>query len=262
MNRFQIATVSALAAEIAAIVLAEGATRIWLPIAIVAVYAALVGIGVAFIRMDFFCSALHRALANEARAALTFDDGPDGVTTPRILDALKSHGIHATFFCVGARVLDCPDIAKRIVIEGHEIGNHTFSHAWWTNLLLERAMAMEIGHAQEAILDAAGVTPRYFRPPMGLTNPHTRGALRESGLELVGWDVRSLDRRAEPGAVIERVVNRARPGSIILLHDGGVDTKNAVEIVNGVVAGLRKRDFSFCTVSELVGSPERSEASS
>jgi peptidoglycan/xylan/chitin deacetylase (PgdA/CDA1 family) len=260
MNRFQITTLVALVVAVAAILLADGTARIWLPIAVAAVYVALVGLGVAFIKMDFFCEALRKAQTRDLRVALTFDDGPDPATTPRVLDALQRHGIRATFFCVGARVLDNPDVAKRIVSEGHETGNHTFHHAWWTNFLLERALAMEIGCARDAILDTAGVAPRYFRPPMGLTNPHTRGALREAGLELVGWDVHSLDRREEPDAVIERVASRVRPGSIILLHDGGVDANKAVEIVNGIVARLKQRGYSFLTVSELVGRPAGSEA--
>lgn len=236
--------------------------RMWLAVSIVVVYAALIGIGVAFIRMDFFCKALHRGPAHDARAALTFDDGPDGAVTPRILDVLKSHNVRATFFCIGQRAIENPDVAKRIVSEGHEIGNHTFSHGWWSNLLLARALAMEMSHAQEAIASTTGIAPRYFRPPMGLTNPHTRRALGEVGLGLVGWDVRSFDRGAEPDAVIDRVVDRVRPGSIVLLHDGGVDADSAVEVVSGIISRLKAKGFTFCTVSELAGAPDGPEEAS
>jgi peptidoglycan/xylan/chitin deacetylase (PgdA/CDA1 family) len=105
---------------------------------------------------------------------------------------------------------------------------------------------------QDAIVKAAGVKPMYMRPPMGLTNPHYGGALRESGLILVGWDVRSLDTVLSTKAVIKRILRQTRNGSIILLHDGGASPERIVEILGGVIGELRARGFGFERLDRLI----------
>src|SRR5262249_29497062 len=153
----------------------------------------VIGCGVWFIRLGMFCPVTWRGRVGNRRVALTFDDGPDPHTTPLLLGYLKEQNIRATFFCIRKRVDAHPEIAKRIVDEGHVIGNHTYNHHWWTALMWGNELAEEIGKTQEAIRRATGVTSVYMRPPMGMTNPHYARVLHRSGMELIGWDVRSLD---------------------------------------------------------------------
>ena len=186
------------------------------------------------------------------KVALTFDDGPDPKATPELLDLLKREGIAATFFCIGKNVEANPDITKRIAGEGHLLANHSFTHPWYISMLIGRRLRSEMERTQEAIKTAAGVTPKYFRPPSGTTGPNFPGALKRVGLTLVGWDVRSLDTVMSSKKTVERIVRLAGDGSIILLHDGGATPGRIVEIVGAAVKELRLRGFGFERVDRLV----------
>ena len=167
------------------------------------------------LKLNFFVKATCRGDATAKRVALTFDDGPDPVATPNLLKVLKRHEIKAAFFPIGTKTRDYPEIIKQIDQEGHILGNHSFRHAWWTNFLISGALDREIRMAQEAIEAAIGKVPAYFRPPMGLTNPHLRRELKKHGLSVVGWDVRPFDIRTSTEKVIKRVLKKIRNGSII-----------------------------------------------
>jgi len=158
--------------------------------------------------------------------ALTFDDGPDPASTPPLLDLLRERGVRATFFVVGERVRAHPAIVRRCAEEGHAIGNHSDRHRYDLNFRLRSGMRREMEACQEAVRVAAGVTPRLYRPPVGLMNPAVVPAARELGMEVVGWSIRSLDTRR--GDAAERVIPRLRPGAIVLLHDGARDPAHVV----------------------------------
>ena len=219
------------------------------------VYLGVIGCGVWFIRLGMFCPVVWRGRRGSGRVALTFDDGPEPGATPLLLDYLKEQKIRATFFCIGKKVDAHPEIARRIVEEGHGIGNHTYNHHWWTSLMWGGELAEEVGKTQEAILRATGVRPVYMRPPMGMTNPHFYRVLDRLGLRMIGWDVRSLDTRKEPGEVVKRVVRQAVGGSIVLLHDGSVKAEELMRIVRGVVEGLRGKGLEFERVEGMIGAP-------
>jgi len=252
MSRFAVTTLLTLVVAGAAAILLSGAGRILTLAAIAVGYLILFTIGVFSIRAQFFTGAVCRGKSGEMRVALTFDDGPDPNATVAILELLSREKISAAFFCIGKNVDARPELTARIAAEGHLLGNHTFRHAWWTNFLGRRGLVDEMVRTQEAIVKAAGVTPMYMRPPMGLTNPHYGGVLRESGLALVGWDVRSLDTVLSTEAVIRRILRRMRDGSIILLHDGGASPERIVEIVGAVIGELRARGFGFERLDRLI----------
>ena len=142
-------------------------------------YMVILVLGVSILKLNFFVKAICRGEPSSKRVALTFDDGPDPATTPLLLGVLKRHDIEAAFFPIGRKVEEHPEIIKQIDQEGHIIGNHTFRHAWWTNFMVGSALRREVGSAQEAIEDAIGKVPAYFRPPMGLTNPHLKKGLKK-----------------------------------------------------------------------------------
>lgn len=221
---------------------------------LVLIYVVLFGIGVCFIRFRFFGPVIYRASVGEKVCALTFDDGPAAMATEPLLALLDREGIHAAFFCIGAQVLEFPDLARRIVGAGHLLGNHTQRHAWWTNFLPTAALSQEVSRAQESIRTVTGSSPRYYRPPVGLTNPAVPRVMRQLGLECVGWDVRSLDRsRISAPRVIQRVRRGLREGSIILLHDGGIDPSRMLSIVEQVISLGRSKGYRFVRLDEMLG---------
>lgn len=220
---------------------------------LVTAYLVIFALGMSILKLNFFVKATCRGETTIRRVALTFDDGPDPVATPKLLKVLKRHGIKAAFFPIGTKVKDHPEIINQIDQQGHILGNHSFRHAWWTNFLMAGALEREIDRAQRAIEVATGRVPAYFRPPMGLTNPHLRRGLRKHGLSVVGWDVRSLDTVAGTEKVINRVLRKIRNGSIILLHDTGRDPTVLARQADELVTEIKARRYTFSGLEELTG---------
>lgn len=254
MSRFHLTTLLTIVGVSSTLLPSDVAIpRVVAPI-LVLVYLVLFGLGVCFIRFRFFGPVIYRASVGEKVCALTFDDGPAAMATEPLLALLDREGIHATFFCIGARVLEFPDLACRIVGAGHLLENHTQRHAWWTNFLPTVALSEEVSRAQDSIRTVTGSSPRYYRPPVGLTNPAVPRVMRQLGLECVGWDVRSLDRsRISAARVVRRVRRGLREGSIILLHDGGVDPSRLLSIVEQVIALARSKGYRFVRLDEMLG---------
>jgi peptidoglycan/xylan/chitin deacetylase (PgdA/CDA1 family) len=216
-------------------------------------YLILFILGVSVLKLNFFVSATCRGDSTAKRVALTFDDGPDPVATPRLLEVLRRHQIKVAFFPIGTKARDYYEIIKQIDQEGHILGNHSFRHAWWTNFLISGTLDREIGMAQEAIEAVIGKVPAYFRPPMGLTNPHLKGALKRHGLSVVGWDVRPFDTTASVEQVIERVLKKIRNGSIIALHDTGRVPAELARLIDELVTKIEERGYAFGDLEELTG---------
>lgn len=227
-----------------------GASMAW---SVAAFWLVALGRGVASLRLRYFGPVVCRGEGEPPEIAITFDDGPDPAVTPRLLDLLAELEVPALFFCTGERVEQSPELARRIIAEGHLIGNHSYHHGWWTNFLMRRGMVAEIARAQAAIGTATGSRPVFYRPPVGLTNPHLHQALRELDLVLIGWDVRPFDRNAgDPRKVVVRVMRGVRPGSIVLLHDGGVAAEPLLAIVRAVVEGVRARGLRLVRADRFV----------
>lgn len=192
----------------------------------------------------------------ERRIALTFDDGPNEPYTSEIASYLRSQGVRATFFVVG-RNAERDAAAVRAVIEaGHEVGNHSYSHA---DLLLESeaAVARQLGRTAQAIQRADGRAPTLFRPPYGFEDVMTLHAARRLGYTVVKWSISSKDwTRPGAGRIAARVLAQARNGAIVLLHDGnechGGDRGQTVEAVRLLVPELKARGYALVTVSDLL----------
>lgn len=182
--------------------------------------------------------------------ALTFDDGPSRSYTPRVLRTLAFHDVEATFFMLGERVEKMPDIAKDVVLAGHEIGNHTWSHPSMRSLWKSQ-IRDEVCQTNEVIQSATGLRPRLFRPPFGRFAPSAVPLLGALGFDFVLWSADGGDWDVDdPQLIADRIVRDAKPGSIILLHDSKALTVEALPLV---IAGLRGRGFSIVPASELVG---------
>jgi peptidoglycan/xylan/chitin deacetylase (PgdA/CDA1 family) len=217
------------------------------------VYLVILILGVSVLKLNFFVKAICRGDSTAKRVALTFDDGPDPAATQNLLEVLRRHKIKAAFFPIGIKTRNYPEIIKRIDREGHILGNHSFRHAWWTNFLISGALDREIRMAQEAIDAAIGKAPAYFRPPMGLTNPHLTRALKKHGLSVVGWDVRPFDTTANTEKVIKRILKKIRNGSIIVLHDTGRIPADLVRLTDELVTKIKEQKYTFSELEELTG---------
>lgn len=191
--------------------------------------------------------------------ALTFDDGPDPATTGPLLDLLGRRGVKACFFQVGRKALEHPELTRRLLREGHELGNHSHSHDGLLMLRSRKRLADEIRQGQEA-LASLGARPRCFRPPVGIVNPRLWPELLRQGLVAVGFSRRAMDwgNRKWRG-LAPRLLARARAGDILLLHDGpgdqGFDPAGWLAEVEAVLDGLEQRGLAVAPLSHLLGRP-------
>lgn len=186
--------------------------------------------------------------------ALTFDDGPHPELTPKLLDLLRAEGVRATFYVIGRNVDSYPDIARRIVAEGHEIANHSWSHPALTSLGAAK-LNQELRSTSDIIERTTGRRPTNMRPPYGAINERVRQTiLRDHGLDVVMWSVDPLDwKRPGAGVVARRLVEGAAPGGILLAHDIHPGT---IEAMPETIAGLKAKGLGFVTVSQLLALQE------
>jgi peptidoglycan-N-acetylglucosamine deacetylase len=210
--------------------------------------------------IDWAMNTTIHGSRDRRRIALTFDDGPDPIRTRALLDVLAELATPATFFLLGQRVDAHPGIAARIAREGHELGNHTYSHRYLP-LLRSRSVMQELATTDAAIERATGHVPALARPPYGGRSPRNVRAFDRRGKRLVLWDVNSFDWKGRSAQdIARRVLARVRPGSIILLHearDGGEVTIDAVRLL---VPALRAQGYELATVSDTLDDRARGSA--
>jgi peptidoglycan-N-acetylglucosamine deacetylase len=184
--------------------------------------------------------------------ALTFDDGPWQGTTKQMLDILKQNDIKATFFWVGTAIKENPEIAKKVVADGHAIGNHTWHH-WYKQMDAATAKS-EIEHTADLIYQTTGVKTTLFRPPGGYLNNGLVAYAKSQKYAVVMWSQTSADTdpRAKYQVFVKNVLRDAKPGGIVLMHDGGGDRRRTVEALPGIIQGLKVKGYRFVTVPELL----------
>lgn len=183
--------------------------------------------------------------------ALTFDDGPHPTHTPKLLNILKKHNVKATFYVTGVNTARYPHIVKRIVAEGHEIGNHTYTHPNLTKLS-DAQVKSQLDRSISAIVSATGVKPRTFRPPYGaLTTRQRLWINSQYGYPIVFWSVDPKDWKDKNSSLVtSRLVSGTRNGGILLLHDIHA---TSVAAVPQTVNRLLSKGHKFVTVSQLLG---------
>ncbi len=180
---------------------------------------------------------------------LTFDDGPDPVYTPLILDVLAKYDAKATFFEVGRNVVKHPALTKRIHAAGHSVQNHTWTHAD-LRPLSAASFRQQITPTDEAIRAQTGLTPACLRPPYGGMNPTVTKRAKALGKDLVVWDTDSRDwTRPGTAAIVKRVLAGVKNGSVILMHDGGGNRSQTVAALPAILHTLKARGYGFRTVT-------------
>ncbi|MBE9051105.1 polysaccharide deacetylase family protein [Nostocales cyanobacterium LEGE 11386] len=183
--------------------------------------------------------------------ALTFDDGPWPETTSQVLDILKQNNVKGTFFVVGQNVKNYPDLVKRVVAEGHAIGNHTWHH--WYHYMNKQAAAYEVDHTTDLIYKTTGVKTNLFRPPGGIMHNGVAAYARNSKYAIIMWSSDSLDySRPTVPKLINNVFRNAQPGGIVLLHDGGGNRSQTVQALPEIISNFQKQGYSFVTIPKLL----------
>ncbi|OGO17204.1 MAG: hypothetical protein A2Z15_00895 [Chloroflexi bacterium RBG_16_50_11] len=220
-----------------------------------------------------FGKIYYKGNTTDKVVALTFDDGPNGIYTTQILDILGEYDIKATFFVIGKNVLFYPDIARRMIAEGHVIGNHSNTHD--ANHALSAQGSRDLEDAQEIILNVTGVLPHLYRPPHGKKTPWELDCVNENSLIEILWSVAAND-QPNPDTDLDKavqtfvgkIVSKAYPGSIILLHDGyGTEHNNqnsdrsfTVKALRSIIEQLLAQGYRFVTVPVMFSVPAYNEA--
>lgn len=186
------------------------------------------------------------------RIALTFDDGPDMVNTPLLLDILKEEGVLATFFVVGNQVERYPEMTLRIFNDGHFIGNHSWTHADLSKLSNEDIINLELAPTSKAIERLTGYYPKVIRPPYGSLREDSVKFLKKEGWQIVRWSLDTFDwdkTRNNPEDIVTRINRGHHSNAIILMHCNGGETVTALP---NIIHNLRALGYDFVTVPRLL----------
>lgn len=179
---------------------------------------------------------------------LTFDDGPDPSSTPQLLEILGNERVSATFFLLGSKVARHPEIVKRIVAEGHLVGNHSYSHPQMI-FKSRHFLEAEVLRTNHEIMKVTGQTPRFFRPPYGRFGINVLFLCKQLHLRLVLWNLMPHDYKRSVSAdlVLKRIDKAIKNGRIIVLHDNG----KLISILPEIISRLKKREFYFSTLDAI-----------
>lgn len=207
-------------------------------------------------------SVVHGVPTKEKIVALTFDDGPDPRFTLKILDLLDQYQVKATFFMIGKRMEKYPDIVRQVVLRGHAIGNHTYTHPHDIEKDNQVQIVRELDRCEAVIEQLTGTRTHLFRPPRGLVDGSVYMIANEAGYRTILWTVCADHHDAPtPRLMARRVLRLIRPGGIILAHDGKYGTRwKDVAATPLIIESLRRRGYQFVTLLDLLGRSVRSPA--
>ena len=216
-------------------------------------FTVLVSWGSFDIRQNYFLKAYSsNPDMKERKIALTFDDGPHQMTG-KVLDLLQQYNAKATFFCIGTQIEKYPDIMQRIVREGHVVGNHTYSHSKSFGFFPSAKVKEEISRNDELLFEFTRKKIKFFRPPFGVTNPNVAKAIAATKHTVIGWNVRSLDTVIQnEDAILKRIKNKAKPGSVVLLHDTSLKT---VRVLEQLLLFLQSEKYDMVAIDKLLNLP-------
>jgi peptidoglycan/xylan/chitin deacetylase (PgdA/CDA1 family) len=228
----------------------------WAAASIVLGLCVSIAVGSLWQRSGIFADPVNHRIGVRGMLSLTFDDGPDPRTTPPLLDLLARRGHQATFFAIANQVAAHPELARRILAQGHELANHTTAHAWHMALWPRGAVARDLLQASAQIQAHTGAHSRYFRPPAAVLSPRIAGGAREAGLVLVGHTVRSGDGSplVSSTCILRRLRRGLHGGAILLLHDRAVrgHAPASHAILPALLGEMEGKGLRSVTLSELL----------
>lgn len=228
--------------------LVYGGVLLYVAIALAFVYLGLIVYGVFNVQAGFFLELYNEGPKTDKRIALTFDDGPSEHTNT-VLDILKKYNIKATFFLIGSKVESNQEVLKRLLEEGHQIGNHTYRHSKSTGFYPVHKLERELISTREVVKRYAGLNMKLYRPPFGVTTPNLAKVVSQLRLSVIGWSVRSFDTTSQSAErIIQRIIKDIKPGAVVLLHD---DREKCTRVLETIIPYLLNQQFTFATIGEL-----------
>lgn len=240
--------------------LVVGGAHLWTLLPPVIAYVVLAGDGALRPGSGWLMPVIRHGVRTHPRVALSFDDGPDERLTPLVLDTLRKHRAPATFFVIGRHAETHPELIERMVDEGHEIANHSYSHSRFLNVRFRKAVRKDIERGIATLERMCpDVSPTLYRPPMGLKNPTLASLQKRMGLRIVMWSLHARDTRGRNAErVAGRVLRRIRAGDIVVFHDGhdlaGKQRATAlVQALDLILPALVQRGLQAVTVSDMLG---------
>jgi peptidoglycan/xylan/chitin deacetylase (PgdA/CDA1 family) len=219
-------------------------------LSVVGTFVVVISLGSYRIQSNFYLTSICKAPTDKKSVVLSFDDGPSPAVTPLVLDILKEYNCKAVFFCIGKNISGNETILRRIVSEGHIIGNHSFSHSYWFDFYSSKRVLHEIKKTNDEIFKVTGLRSKIFRPPYGVTNPMIAKALKHLGIISIGWNKRSLDTVIKDNnKVLGRISKNTSSGDIILLHDS---VSSCPEILKKFLTSLYKTEFKVERLDKVI----------
>lgn len=221
------------------------------PLLAIIIWLILLTIGSVNISSDFYIKAYCKGKNSEKLIALTFDDGPDAVITPKVLAILEKYHIQAAFFIIGEKAKKNSALLKLIIGKGHLAGLHSYKHGFFFDFHTKKKMEQDLLKTEDVIMCNTDKKPLLFRPPYGVTNPALANAVKNLGYYVIGWSVRSLDTTIKDAEkVSKRVIRKLHPGAVILMHDTQNITPEALE---KVITRAKEEGYRFVGLEEMFG---------
>ncbi len=223
----------------------------WFIPILVFVWFAVTLCGSFLIQWNYHYPSLH-SNKNSASpiVSLTFDDGPNPEFTPKVLDLLKQHNAKATFFCIGKNIEEHPEIFKKIISDGHTVGNHTYSHSKSFGFFGSEKVVGELQETNKLVFESTGLRMNLYRPAFGVTNPSIEKAIKKLNLNSIGWNVRSLDTTPRTAKmVLHRITSKISNGDVVLLHD---TSEKTILVLERLLLFLKEKKLQSVTVDQLL----------
>lgn len=222
---------------------------LWWLVPVFLIHVAVLIYGVVVLSFNYFFKSHSNGTSNKKQIALTFDDGPCS-NSALLLDVLKEKNIPATFFCIGKNVDANPELAKRMMNEGHIIGNHTYTHAHTFDFYSTQKVKDELTETNQIIEKTIGKKPLLFRPPNGVSNPMIAKAIKTLGLQSIAWNIRTFDTQIkDSNKILQKIKRSLQPGSIILMHD---TMPHTVNLVSNLLTLCKEEQYEIVSLDKLL----------
>lgn len=232
-------------------------SSIFYKFALVSIVVVSFGYAMAYPTSNIFGKSLYKLNYSDKVVALTFDDGPNGQYTEKILDILDKNNIKATFFLIGKNVEYYPEVARDIVKRGNEVGNHSYTHSWRIPFETKNGLTDEVTKAEDAIFKETGVKTNLFRPPHYWRTPWMVEILHQEGYKIITSDdyMDDYSKKEDTQKIAKRIIKNVKPGAIIVLHDGlnlihNYDSQRTVEALGVIIKTLKSQGYQFVTIPE------------
>lgn len=206
------------------------------------IFLVIQSIGAYFIQFNFHLTSINSLATAEKKVLLTFDDGPHNPNTTEVLEILKKHDVKALFCVIGKNIKENEHILQQIVDEGHQLANHSYSHAFWFDVWSTKKVTDDLAACQQ-LINTYQVSPQLFRPPYGVTNPNIAKAIKTLKLQSIGWNIRSYDTSTNDiEKITQRILSQLKPGAIILLHDR---LEYMPQLLEKLIPAIKEKGYAF-----------------